>query len=86
MGMQLAEEQESVRQRYGDELDIRALNAMPYALSTVKEVMRVLPTTAGVFRCQLALHMPTNEEYEMVQHLLAYASFSSTNLLLILLR
>ncbi len=37
---QLREEQDTVRSKYGDELGSKAVNNMPYALATVKEVMR----------------------------------------------
>ena len=48
--MQLREEQDAVRSRYGDELGPKAMNAMPYALSTVKEILRVLPAIPGIWR------------------------------------
>ena len=49
-GVQLGQEQESVRGRFGEELSAKAMAAMPYALATVKEVMRILPTSSGVWR------------------------------------
>ncbi|KAK9838678.1 hypothetical protein WJX74_001136 [Apatococcus lobatus] len=46
----LREEQDVVRSRFGEELSCKAMAAMPYALATVKEVMRILPTSSGVWR------------------------------------
>lgn len=49
-GVQLREEQDEVRRKYGDELSAKAMANMPYAMSTVKEVIRILPTAVGVWR------------------------------------
>ncbi|KAK9866592.1 hypothetical protein WJX84_007660 [Apatococcus fuscideae] len=50
----LREEQDEVRRKYGDELSAKAMANMPYAMSTVKEVIRILPTAVGVWRNAIA--------------------------------
>ena len=50
LSMQLREEQEEVRLRHGDELGPKAMSAMPYALSTVKEILRILPALPAIWR------------------------------------
>lgn len=47
---QLQQEQDMVRDKHGDEFAPKAMAAMPYALSTVKEVLRILPTAPGIWR------------------------------------
>ncbi|KAK9866586.1 hypothetical protein WJX84_001083 [Apatococcus fuscideae] len=63
----LREEQNEVRGKYGDELGAKAMAAMPYALSTVKEIMRILPTAAGIFRVAL-------EDFELAGKLIRKGS------------